>query len=233
MKSIGAGFYNEGMKVLVRPKYKILWVIMMGICLVGSLILRAPYSFLNIMTSIICPLISFMLVTDFFTAEQEEGSIRAILIRPVSHFEVFVSKLLVLLAYVGTLLVGTLVIGNIVQLIKGSFSFELCIDLIVAHGVSLLALLPIVLMAILISQLTRNSSSTFLFSILSYIGIGVIGNLVPGLYSYLFTSYTNWYKLFIGATVPFSNLLMVTGLIGAYSILLFSVGYMLFERRQY
>ncbi len=233
MKAIGASTCNEGMKLLARPKYKILWVLVMGICLVGNLILHAPCSFLNIMTSTICPLISFMLVTDFFTAEQEEGTIRAILQRPISHFQVFVSKLLVALAYIGVLLIGTLVIGIMVQLIKGNFSFELCMDLILAHSVSLLAFVPIVLMTILISQLVKNSSSTFLFSIFGYIGIGVIGTLVPGLYSYLFTSYTSWYKLFIGATLPFTTLLMVIGLIGAYSTLFFATGYLLFERREY
>ncbi|WP_460279465.1 hypothetical protein [Clostridium sp. CTA-5] len=68
---------------------------------------------------------------------------------------------------------------------------------------------------------------------LIYIIIVLLGIGIPSISSMIFVSYTNWYKLFIGAQMPIKSILVFVGLLIGYSLVFFSVAYALFEKKEY
>ena len=61
----------------------------------------------------------------------------------------------------------------------------------------------------------------------------LLGIICPSISSMIFTSYTNWYKLFIGAQMPIKSILVILGLLLGYSLVFFSGAYALFEKKEY
>jgi ABC-2 type transport system permease protein len=94
-------------------------------------------------------------------------------------------------------------------------------------------MLPIILFAAAVSQWCKNSSSTVMLSIFAYIVIIAAGLVFTNLSPMLFSSYTGWYKLFIGAAMPVARTLNVFTLLAAYILIFFAFGYWAFEKKEY
>jgi len=71
--------------------------------LIGLSLTNTPLTVLALATGVILPLMIAMVSADLFTAEQENGSIKAIITRPVSRISILTSKVLAIVLY--TLLV--------------------------------------------------------------------------------------------------------------------------------
>ena len=106
-------------------------------------------------------------------------------------------------------------------------------EIFIAYVVSIFPIIPTILLSILISQLSKSSSSSVMLSVLVYIIIMLSGIIIPSISSMIFISYTNWYKLFIGAQMPIKSILTIIGLLLGYSLVFFSGAYALFEKKEY
>jgi ABC-2 type transport system permease protein len=49
----------------------------------------------------------------------------------------------------------------------------------------------------------------------------------------VFTSYTGWYKLFIGSAMPVSGILRAFALLVAYTLIFYAAGAWAFEKKEY
>lgn len=245
MRQIKAGFLNETGKIFSRKKYRVLLILSGIFCILIGLLARyantsvnlsisnLPLSILSLFIYAILPLMIFMSTADLFTSEQENKSIKAIITRPVDHINVFASKVLAILVYCGSALGICFVIGSTVAILTSGMSPLDIVKTILAYLVSCLPLLTIILFSAFISQVAKSSSGSTILSVFGYIALLAIGTIFPAVYPFLFTSYTGWYKLFIGSSIPFSLVINVTALFIAYSLLLFVAGGTLFRRKEY
>lgn len=245
MNAIRIGIINESTKIFKRSKYKI-FLICIGIFSIGLGLIsnytqglvnvslsNLPLNILSILTTVLIPLIIFMAVADLFAAEQENGTIKAIITRPISRQEILISKMISILIYVISILTIAFILGSIMGTVFGRTQVIDIPEIFMAYVVSILPIIPIIFLSILISQLSKSSSSSVMLSVLIYIIITLGGIIFPQISSMLFISYTNWYKLFIGAQMPMKSIVMIMGLLMGYSLVFFSGSYALFEKKEY
>ena len=245
MNAIRIGIINESTKLFKRSKYKILLICIGILCIALGLISNftgglinvslsnLPLNLLSILTSVLIPLVIFMAVADLFAAEQENGTIKAVITRPISRNEILISKMISILIYVTSILIITFIIGLVMGIFFGRTQVINIPEIFIAYVVSVLPIIPIIFLSILISQLSKSSSSSVMLSVLIYIIIMLLGIIFPSISSMIFISYTNWYKLFIGAQMPIKSILIIVGLLMGYSLVFFSGAYALFEKKEY
>jgi len=245
MNAIRTGIINENIKLFKRSKYKILLICIgilsmaLGIIsnftggLINVSLSNLPLNILSILTNVLIPLVIFMAVADLFAAEQENGTIKAIITRPISRNEILVSKMISILIYVISILVITFIVSSVMGIFFGRTTVINIPEIFIAYVVSIFPIIPTILLSILISQLSKSSSSSVMLSVLVYIIIMLSGIIIPSISSMIFISYTNWYKLFIGAQMPIKSILTIIGLLLGYSLVFFSGAYALFEKKEY
>ncbi|HEX9024950.1 MAG TPA: ABC transporter permease subunit [Clostridium sp.] len=245
MNAIRTGIINENIKLFKRSKYKILLICIgilsmaLGIIsnftggLINVSLSNLPLNILSILTNVLIPLVIFMAVADLFAAEQENGTIKAIITRPMSRNEILVSKMISILIYVISILVITFIVSSVMGIFFGRTTVINIPEIFIAYVVSIFPIIPTILLSILISQLSKSSSSSVMLSVLVYIIIMLSGIVIPSISSMIFISYTNWYKLFIGAQMPIKSILTIIGLLLGYSLVFFSGAYALFEKKEY
>lgn len=245
MKLIRAGIINESTKLFYRFKYKMLLIVIgiLVIALGGAsnfmevhiniLLFNLPLDVLSILNIVLIPVTSFMAVADLFAGEQEDGAIKAIITRPITRNEILISKMMSILIYEASILALTFVIGTIMGITFGRTEFISIPQIFIAYVMSILPIIPTIFFSTLISQLSKNSSSSVMFSMLIYIIIRILTIIIPSISPMIFISYTNWYKLFIGAQIQIKSILRIVGLFAGYSLIFFSGAYALFETREY
>jgi len=245
MTAIRIGIINESTKLFKRSKYKIflicIGILSLGLGLIsnytGGLVnvslSNLPLNILSILTTVLIPLVIFMAVADLFAAEQENGTIKAIITRPISRSEILISKMISILIYVISILIISFIIGSVMGIFFGRTEVMDIPEIFIAYVVSILPIIPTIFLSILISQLSKSSSSSVMLSVLIYIIIMLSGIIFHQVSSMLFISYANWYKLFIGAQMPLKSILVIVGLLIGYSLVFFSGAYALFERKEY
>jgi len=245
MNTIRIGIINESTKLFKRSKYKILLICIGILCIALGLISNftgglinvslsnLPLNLLSILTTVLIPLVIFMAVADLFAAEQENGTIKAVITRPISRNEILISKMISILIYVTSILIITFIIGLVMGIFFGRTQVINIPEIFIAYVVSILPIIPIIFLSILISQLSKSSSSSVMLSVLIYIIIMLLGIIFPSISSMIFISYTSWYKLFIGAQMPIKSILIIVGLLMGYSLIFFSGAYALFEKKEY
>lgn len=245
MKAIKAGVRNEIVKLLSRKKYQVflvltgLFSLAIGLLggftkgMIGLSSTNTPLAVLSLATGFILPLMIAMATADLFTAEQENGSIKAVLTRPVSRISILTSKVLAIVLYTLLVLLVSLVTSLGYSIMFNGLGISNIAEVLLAYAVSIVPMLPITLFAVTVSQLCKNSSSTVMLSVFGYIVIVVASIVLPSLSPMLFTSYTGWYKLFIGAGMPIANILNVLALLVAYTLIFFAVSSWAFEKKEY
>jgi ABC-2 type transport system permease protein len=188
---------------------------------------------LTITTNFVLPLTIALAAADLFTAEQEKGTIKAVLLRPVSRIRVFTSKVLATFVYAVLFLSICFITSLTWGLVFDGILAINFTEVLVAYIISFVPMLPLILYNTAISQLSKSASGTVIFSLCGYIIMLVIGTVFPNVNPMLFSTYLGWYKLFIGAVLPLSSILNGTVLLAAYTLLLFAVGLWAFERKEY
>lgn len=245
MMKIKAGVYNEMIKLMYRKRYSYLLMLVflisisMGLIgkfvngIIGLYISNFPITVLSILMTFVLPLIIFMVVADLFTAEQENGTIKAVLTTPVSRINIYISKILAIFIYACMILLAGLISGLIYGAFFNSFSSISIGYTILSYIISALPIVPIIFFAVTISQIIKSPSGTVMISILIYLAIYVITIIFPQVYPISFTSYTGWYLLFIGTIIPVFNVINIVVLLIAYSLIFFAISFLLFDKRQY
>lgn len=245
MNMIYVGVRNEFTKLLCLKKYKTILVLLFFFSIgagllgrftkgfVGMALANTPLAILSIITRLLLPLIISLAAADLFTAEQENGSIKAIVTRPVGRASIFTSKVVAIVLYIILALMVCLVTSSACGVLLNGASLMTIAEAILAYTVSIVPMFPFILFAAAISQFCRNSSSTVMLTVFGYIVIVGIGTAISNVSPMVFTSYTGWYKLFIGAHMPVTNILNVVALLVAYTLILYAVGSWAFEKKQY
>ncbi len=245
MKALKAGVLNEVGKLLSRRKYQVILVLTgllsIGIGslggftkgLIGLSSSNTPLTVLSLVTGFILPLMIAMSSADLFTAEQEDGSIKAVITRPVSRSSILTSKVLAIVLYTILVLAVCFVTSLVYGLVFNGLGVSHIAEVLIAYAVSIVPMLPITLFAVTVSQLCKNSSSAVMLSVFGYIVIFAASIVFSSISPMLFTSYTGWYKLFIGAGMPLANLLNVLTLLVAYTLIFFAISSWIFEKKEY
>jgi len=247
-----ASLQNELMKIFTRKKFFVLLIIEILICIlcggVNYLIGKAsagavstslmlsnmPMNMLSFFIQIYVPLMILMASSDLFASEVQDGTIRASFMRPVSRFKLYASKVTAITIMAVIYLAVLFVLTTIMKLVGGSgvASATGIVDSFFAYFLDIFPIIVLVLFAAMLNQLLNSPSLSIVICVIIYIGLYILGIVVPQASGLLFTGYLQWHNLWLGVTLPFGAMLSKIGLIFGYGLVFGCIGYYLFERKE-
>jgi len=189
---------------------------------------------LGLFTNYVLPLLITMSAVDMFSGEFNDRTMKAVLLRPISRFKIYSSKVIC----IGVYIVVNLTILFIVSSISGLFlqgHGSLISGLLhgfVAYAISVVPMIGIGIAAAFISQLFKSSSGALVVAIIIYIALSVISRFFPGLSRSLLTSYSDWYLFWIGSSIMIGKILNAFIVILSYCMILFAAGFYLFDKKE-
>lgn len=249
MRTFTASLQNELKKLVTRKKFIVFLVIEILICLLCGLINFAigkvslgmistslilsnmPMTLLSFFIQIYIPLIIFMASCDLFVAEVHDGTIRATLMRPVSRFKQYFSKVVAILILAAVYMATLFLITTI---IKGMSTHSVA-DIgenFLAYLLDLIPLIVLILFAAMLNQFFNSPSLSIFLCIIIFIGLYIFGIFVPQMSGLLFTGYLQWHNLWLGITIPFHAIINKMGILLGYGIIFGCIGYYFYERRE-
>ncbi|MDP4142876.1 MAG: ABC transporter permease subunit [Bacillota bacterium] len=192
-----------------------------------------PVIILNLFTAFLIPLYVLMAVTDLFSGEVHDKNLKLVLLRPVSRFKVFISKNIAVFIYTSINLSIILIISLICDIF-----YKLPGDYIRAilngFGAALVSLLPQLILTLFIAcicQFFNNSTGAFVTSIFILVMAKILSYIFPAVSKVLFINYFSWSTSWISSSAAGSRLFTGFMLLISYGIILFTVGYYLFDKK--
>nr|WP_315023032.1 ABC transporter permease [uncultured Aminipila sp.] len=252
MTTFIASLQNELMKIFTRKKFFVLLIIEVLICIlcggVNYLIGKAsagavstslmlsnmPMNMLSFFIQIYVPLMILMAACDLFASEVQDGTIRASFMRPVSRFKLYASKITAITIMAVIYLAVLFVLTTIMKLVGGAgvASATGIVDSFFAYFLDIFPIIVLVLFAAMLNQFLNSPSLSIVICVIIYIGLYILGIVVPQASGLLFTGYLQWHNLWLGVTLPFGAMLSKIGLIFGYGLVFGCIGYYLFERKE-
>lgn len=249
MRAFVVSFRNELDKLLRRRKYLVFLGVGLLLCLlwcwIGSLVSRQlsglqlnltpnPMGVLPVFLSIIIPFLMFMAVTDLFTVEYAENTMKASLIRPVERWKLFAAKLLSVVTYAAFYLVCLFVFSAVTQALFGEAepAGELG-RMFASYMLTIVPLTVLACFAALIAMLGKSGTLTMFLLLMAYLLLYLLPILLPVQSEMLFTSYLGWYNLWIGALPGAGKLVQMLLTELGYGVVFFTAASLLFEKKEY
>jgi ABC-2 type transport system permease protein len=190
-----------------------------------------PSIILSILTNLLLPLFIFMVSAELFSGEVADGTMKLVLIRPISRLKIFISKNIA----IGFYILSCLVIALFVSIIS-SMLLKLPIDhilnVISTYLMDIIPAFVFMIFAILVVQFFKSSSTALISGILVYIGIQILTLFISGLNNILFTNYLNWSHEWLSSGALLFNLNHFFMLLG-YMIVFFIIGFYYFDKQEY
>jgi len=204
----------------------------LGLLIVNSV--ELPLIILGVMMYTIFPLFITFIAIDMFNGEYNGNTMKLTLTRPASRFSIFTAKA----AALATIIFINLMLVYILSLIIGiifnptSVSFTGLLNAGIAYLVSFLPLLVFSLLVIVLANIVRGGLTVFFLTILLFGLLYGAGLLFSNVSSFLFTSMFDWYRIWISESVHVFKLLRLTLIMLGFSLMLYTIGYTLFERKE-
>lgn len=246
MNNIKINTINEIEKLFLKKKFIVFIIIMAVISFLSTFFISSiqsklifiamgsisfPLVILSMFTNILLPLFVFMAASELFPAELNDKALKLVLIRPISRFKIFISKILAIAFYVCLNLFAIFLSSTISCLLLHVNILSLQ-HIIFSYTIDIIPALILILFTVFIAQLFKSSSASIISCILIFIGVKVLSLFASGLNNVLFTSYLNWYPLWTFGINNFFRVINIFLMLLAYGIIFFTVGYYIFDKRE-
>ena len=245
METLKAVYINELFKISKRKKitvgliFSVLSVMVLammvylvnnfaGIRVTGS----SEFSImvLTILSYTLFPLFTAFICIDMFAGEFSDHTIKFTLTGPASRMKVFFGKILA----AATFLMGNLAFVMVLSLISSWFinkSIPNILKVLVSYIMAFMPIFIFALVVVLISNMARGTTSTFMLSIALFLLLNGLSVFLPQIQSFLFTSTFNWYRLILGSYINYSKIFRIFLILLGYGIMLSAAGYYFFEKK--
>lgn len=249
MRTAVGNYKNELRKIRARKKYYVFLILEILVCVIwglismlvskvsggvidaGFMLAGMNMTTLGFFIEIYIPLIIFMTACDVYTGELHDGTLRAVIMRPISRCKQYFSKTAAIMTVATAYLVVLFVITTMMQLI-GARSISGIFAAFASYFLDLIPMFVLVLFAAMINKFSSSTSLSVILCIIMYIGLYVFGLVVPQAGSLLFTGMLMWHNLWVGVMLPIGVIISKLGLLVGYGMIFGCIGYYLFERRE-
>jgi ABC-2 type transport system permease protein len=248
MHSLFANVLNETEKLWNRRRTKGFLLLALLIPVISAILLtilqnntgvisglgsNLPMMMLSLFTFALFPLFLFMTAADSFSGEVAAHTLKLVLVRPITRPKAFASKVLAIVFYIAVYL-GVLWIASVISgwFVPGRNLTGGLPDSIKAYAATFVPVIAIGLFTVFIAQWFNNSTGSMAMIIFIYIAAKLLPFVFPQISVWSVFSYTNWYVLWVGKGVSISKLFNTFMLLLSYSIMAYTAGLILFERKQ-
>lgn len=242
-----AGTYNETVKLLRQTKTKLAVALAVLVPMLAALLLNRipagvglalgrdfPQLMLGMFTSVLLPLFLFMAAAESFSGEYADRTIKLVLLRPLSRAKAFASKVLALYLYLAGLLAGVWLISVAAGfVINPGVTAAGLADSVLAYAAAFVAMAAIGTAAAFVAQWLRSGVGTLALCVVLYAAAKLAPLFFPASAAWSIAAYTDWHTLWIGGGVAFGKLLTIFGFLLSSSMISYTAGWYLFEKKSY
>ncbi len=248
MNSLKANIINEIQKLFLKKKITVFLAITAIICFLSAFFISSiqaklvfvaldslsfPLMTLSIFTNIFLPLFIFMVVSELFSGEVGDRSLKLVLIRPINRLKVFTSKNAAVAVYI----IINLLVVLIVSMISTMFlhqgpMIQSISQIIFAYFIDIIPAVVLSIFAAFIAQFFKSSSGALITCVLSFIGIKILSLFIKGLNNIIFTSYLNWYSIWSVGNTSFLRNINTLFMMLSYAAIFFTMGYYVFDKKE-
>jgi ABC-2 type transport system permease protein len=185
---------------------------------------------LTILSYSIFPLFTTFICIDMFAGEFADHTIKLTLTGPASRIKVFLGKILA----VATFIIGNLVFVMVLSVVASLFinrNIPNLLKILISYIMAFMPIFIFALVVVLISNITKGTTSAFMFSIFVFLVFNGLSLIFPQIKSFFFTSTFDWYRLILGNYINFSKILRIFLILLGYGIMLIAAGYYLFDKK--
>jgi ABC-2 type transport system permease protein len=247
MHSLKAGFTNELLLMLYRRKTIAFLIASALLPIVFAVSLHSlqpilgliavsqsfPVDILGIYTMLWIPLFIFLTASDLFPNEISARTLKLALLRPITRFQVFLSKTGALIAGIGAILILLFAVTSACTLFMGSSTgVSDWIGIVKAFIASYVSMIALAVLFVFAAQFFKSASGFFAFSIVLYLALKIAPFFVRTVSAFSPASYTNWHMLWLSNTVSVGTLLQASLFLISSCILFFTLGYFMFQRKE-
>ncbi|SKA92375.1 ABC-2 type transport system permease protein [Clostridium sp. USBA 49] len=206
-----------------------------GFGLRGASNMNFPILVLSAIVNTILPLFTALITIDSFSGEFSQNTMKIALTRPITRFKFFTAKLTSIIIYILFNLYFIMIVSMLTGFIFNSNSFTLrgFINIIISYTVSLIPMIILALVIIILTNLIKNGTGVFFTSIFIFIIFKIIEIVFSKYSGILFTSMLDWYKLWIINPMPIFKIIRKFMLMLSYGIIFFTLGYYLFDKKDF
>jgi len=191
-----------------------------------------PYTVLSLLGYVGLPLLGFLAAADLLAGEEEKNELKIGLLRPVSRQTFLLGKLAAIILYLGAVLFAMTVIAFLASAFAAGLGAFSIAALLLAAVITLLPVVMISSLGLLISVRARTSTAGFVFCLLAYGGLSLLGLWFSALAGALPTSYMAIFKMVLGSQIPWSSLLIGLCVLVGYSLVFTAAASLRFEKKQ-
>ena len=155
--------------------------------------------------------------------------------RPISRLKFFTAKIVAIMLFVIANLLFVMIFSIIIGIIfnSNSFTFIGILRIFLCYVVSILPMMILALIIIVFCNILKSGTGVFFLSVLLFIAFKAMEVIFSRYSGIFFTSMLNWYNLWIISNLPFIKILRQFMMMCGYGIVLFTLGYYLFDKKEF
>ncbi len=192
--------------------------------------LNVPMEMLPFAADILVPFIVFLAAGDLLTHEYASDTIKMCLIQPLSRFKVLTAKAAAVFITGSGVFLSMFIINTLIQLITGGSLRTLHLSF-AAYMIDIIPIAGIVSLGFFVNTALKGPVSSILLSIAMYAAMKYAGIYVSGASAYLFTSVAKLHTILLGHALPLNIILCKFGILAGSILILYSLSYIMFERK--
>ncbi|EHQ88813.1 ABC transporter permease [Desulfosporosinus youngiae] len=245
-----AALHNELEKLYKKKKVLVAVLLSLAVIVIGQLVIvgvrsgfglrgtgsvEFPMLVLSVVVNTILPLFTALVTIDSFSGEFNQNSMRITLTRPISRFKVYTAKIMAIVLFIFgallLLLVFSLLAGFIFN--TNSATLDSLGRTVFSYLVSLFPMAVLALAIALLANIFKSGIAVFFVSILSFLGLTVLGVLFSQYSGLFLTTHLDWYNLFLVNSFPILKIMRQFLIMLGYGIMFFSAGFYIFDKKEF
>lgn len=245
MKRFTFALHKELIKLTQHKKYIVLTVLGILVSIIrrggtalitrmsgGTVSLKSnlPLEMLPFAVEFLVPIIIFIAAADLFTHERSEDTLKAALLQPASRFKVLSAKTAAIVIMGASSLMALYLANTVIHLLSGG-TVGNAFAALAAYLIDIIPLIGIAFLGVLINVCLKGSTSATLLSLAVYAIMKYMGLFVSGAGSFLFTASAKLHIMLLGKTLPFTVLMNKMGILLGSILILYSLSYIIFDKK--
>ncbi len=179
---------------------------------------------------VLVPIIMFIAAADLFTHEFSADTLKMCMMQPVSRFKLLTAKAAAVVITGAASLMVMYIVNIVIQLLSGGSLAQAPVTLL-AYIIDILPLIGIAFLGILINVCLKGSASAMLLCLAVYAAMKYLGLYVAGSESFLFTASAKLHIMILGQALPMRILMYKMGILFGSILILYSLSYIIFDKK--
>lgn len=194
-----------------------------------------PILILSIILNTLLPLFIALITIDSFCSEFSQNTMKITLTRPVTRIKIFTAKICAITIFIFANLMFVMLFSTLVGFIFNAnfLTFFGIIKIIISYCVTLIPMIVLSLVVVFFSNIIKSGIGVFFLSILVFLVFNALEFFFSTYSGLFFTSMLGWYNLWIMDSFPLLKIIREFMIMSSYAIILFTLSYYLFDKKDF